>query len=95
MTLAGIDTGSYTTGFLLYHLARNPEAQEKLRADCRVEDDANLLRRFGYGKMVLKESLRLNPISIGVGRISPVDAVFSGYEVPKGTVLVSQNQASI
>ncbi len=27
MLLAGIDTSSYSTGFLLYHLARNKECQ--------------------------------------------------------------------
>ncbi len=52
------------------------------------------MRRFAYGKLALKESLRLNPISIGVGRISPVDAIFSDYLVPAGTVLVSQNQVT-
>ena len=38
--------------------------------------------------------MRLNPISVGVGRISHEDMILSGYEVPKGTVLVSQNQVS-
>ncbi|CAB4056274.1 DIB [Lepeophtheirus salmonis] len=37
---------------------------------------------------VLKETLRLNPVSVGIGRICQTsDAVFSGYSVPKGTVL--------
>lgn len=45
-----------------------------------------------YCRAVLKESLRLNPISIGVGRILNKDAILSGYQVPKGTVIVTQNQ---
>ena len=45
-----------------------------------------------FGKLALKESLRLNPVSVGTGRILPVDGEFGGYEVPKGTVLVTQNQ---
>ena len=48
-----------------------------------------------FGKLALKESLRLNPVSVGTGRILPVDAEFGGYEVPKGTVLVTQNQVEI
>ena len=48
-----------------------------------------------FGKLALKESLRLNPVSVGTGRILPVDAEFGGYEVPKGTVLVTQNQVDV
>ena len=92
LLLAGIDTSSYTTGFLFYHLARNLETQRKLRGNClRNPPD---LKHFSFGKQVLQESLRLNPISIGVGRLAPDDIVISGYHVPKGTFLVSQNQVS-
>ena len=48
-----------------------------------------------FGKLALKESLRLNTVSVGTGRILPVDAEFGGYEVPKGTVLVTQNQVKM
>lgn len=37
-----------------------------------------------YTRAVLKEVLRLNPISIGVGRITNFDLVLGGYHVPKG-----------
>lgn len=47
-----------------------------------------------YCRAVLKESLRLNPISIGVGRILNKDAVLGGYHVPKGTIIVTQNLVS-
>ena len=56
--------------------------------------DQAILNKFSYGKVVLKESLRLFPVSVGVGRVLPVDAVFSGYLVPAGTVIVTQNQVS-
>ena len=39
-----------------------------------------------------RESLRLNPVSVGVGRILPQDTLLGGYMVPKGTVCVTQNQ---
>ncbi len=95
--LAGIDTTSYTTAFLLYHLSLNPSEQDQVRSQCRpggLEAEQGLLRGFRRGKAALKESTRLNPISVGVGRISDRDAVFSGCRVPRGTVLVSQNQVS-
>jgi len=42
----------------------------------------------------LKESLRMFPVSVGVGRVLPIDSVFSGFHVPAGTVVVTQNQVS-
>lgn len=41
---------------------------------------------------MLKETFRLNPISIGVGRILNKDTILSGYMVPKETVVVTQSQ---
>ncbi len=75
--LAGVDTTSYTTAFLLYHLALNPEEQERLREESGQQPSEGM-KNFRRGKMALKESLRLNPISVGVGRISDQDAIFSG-----------------
>uniref|UniRef100_A0A182JET2 Cytochrome P450 n=1 Tax=Anopheles atroparvus TaxID=41427 RepID=A0A182JET2_ANOAO len=47
-----------------------------------------------YCRAVLKETFRLNPISIGVGRILNRDHVLGGYQVPRGTVVVTQNMIS-
>ena len=76
--------------FILYHLAKNPSKQAALYEEIKhllckpqIELDWQLLSQFTYLKAVIKESLRLNPISIGVGRILPQDDVFSGYIVPK------------
>ncbi|XP_046450479.1 cytochrome P450 302a1, mitochondrial-like isoform X1 [Daphnia pulex] len=101
MLLAGIDTSSYTMSFILYHLARNPLKQEKVYQEVNrfvpnstspVTQD--ILAELKYLKAAVKESFRLNPISIGVGRILPEDSSFSGYHCPKNTILVSQNQVS-
>lgn len=56
--------------------------------------DKDVLREAQYAKAVLKESLRLRPVSVGIGRVVDHDTEFSGYNVPKGTVVVSQNQVS-
>ncbi|KAL6423544.1 hypothetical protein ACFW04_010238 [Cataglyphis niger] len=34
----------------------------------------------------------MNPISVGIGRILQTDVILSGYHVPRGTVVVTQNQ---
>ena len=99
--LAGVHTSSYTMGFLLYHVANQPYVQDKLQRECALvlqesgdQITKKTLTSAKYASAVLKESLRLNPISIGAGRILAKEADFGGYRVPKGTVLVSQNQVA-
>ncbi|KAI4495471.1 hypothetical protein M0802_008685 [Mischocyttarus mexicanus] len=101
MLLAGIDTTSYTMSFVLYHLGKNPECQQKLRSECLnlLPDSnqpitANIIRKADYTKAVLKETFRLNPVSIGIGRVLQTDIVLNGHRVPKGTVVVTQNQVT-
>lgn len=88
---------TYTTSFILYYLATNANAQEQLNKEARsllatphspVTKD--VLNQAQYSKAVLKESLRLRPVSVGVGRILDRDAEFSGYNVPKGVSLMLQ-----
>ncbi|XP_017786799.1 PREDICTED: cytochrome P450 302a1, mitochondrial [Nicrophorus vespilloides] len=99
--LAGIDTTTYSSCFLLYHIAKNSPVQcllyeeaKKLLPTTNSPVTMEVLAEAHYAKAVLKESLRLRPISIGIGRVLEDDAEFSNYHVPKGTVVVSQNQVS-
>ena len=82
---------TYTTSFVLYHLAVNPEVQNKLyeescqllaKPSCAVT--TSVLAKAQYTKAVLKETFRMNPVSVGVGRILAQDTILSGYHVPKG-----------
>lgn len=82
---------TYTTSFILYHLATNPVSQEKLNHEAQILLSApqspvtkQILNQAQYAKAVLKESLRLRPVSVGIGRTLDKDAEFSGYSVPKG-----------
>lgn len=99
--LAGMDTTSYTTSFLLYYLALNKEVQNRLWEEVkRLLPNSNspvtkeVLAEAHYAKACLKETHRLRPISVGVGRILDRPTVFSGYEVPEDTIIVTQNQVS-
>ncbi|XP_008552208.1 cytochrome P450 302a1, mitochondrial isoform X2 [Microplitis demolitor] len=100
MLLAGVDTTSYSVAFGLYHLAKNLNAQEKLQSEASrllPNDDpitATTLRGATYTKAVIKETFRMNPISVGVGRILAVDTILNNYHVPAGTVVVTQNQVT-
>lgn len=77
--------------FALYHLAKNPETQNKLHEEASRlivnENDpitADTLKQAVYTKAVIKETFRLNPVAIGVGRLLQVDVVLNGYLVRKG-----------
>ncbi|XP_029669358.1 cytochrome P450 302a1, mitochondrial-like [Formica exsecta] len=99
MLLAGVDTTTYSTAYALYNLARNKDAQEKLRSEATAlltdhtsPITADTLRNAVYTKAVIKETFRMNPISVGIGRILQTDVILSGYHVPRGTIVVTQNQ---
>lgn len=47
---------------------------------------AETLKNATYTKAVIKETFRLNPISVGIGRILQTDVVLSGYRVPKEVI---------
>lgn len=86
---------TYTTCFVLYHLAKNPKIQNTLYQEtCNILPNSSsqlnesiFVNKAPYARAVLKESLRLNPISIGVGRTLNSDLVLSGYNVPRGVRL--------
>lgn len=75
----------------LYHLAKNPEKQARLREEVlRVlpskdsEFTAASLNSMVYLKACFKEALRLNPVIAGNARGTGRDLVLGGYQVPKG-----------
>ena len=99
--LAGVHTSSYTAAFLLHHLSQSPTVQYQLAREARRvlgRAGPSLTRRdlsaVPYTRAVLWESLRLNPVAVGTGRILASDATLGGYRVPKGTVCVAMNQVS-
>ncbi|XP_074102939.1 cytochrome P450 302a1, mitochondrial [Cotesia typhae] len=100
MLLAGVDTTSYSLAFALYHLGNNPTVLEKLQTEAAMllVDNAPItaatLRDATYTKAVIKETFRMNPISVGVGRILAVDTVLNNFHISAGTIVVTQNQVT-
>ncbi|XP_076374008.1 cytochrome P450 302a1, mitochondrial-like isoform X2 [Tachypleus tridentatus] len=99
--LAGIDTTAYASAFVLYNLAQNQHVQELLRKEMfdvlpntQSQLTSSALSSMSYLKATIKESLRLNPVAIGVGRVLPEDIVLSGYRIPAGTMVILHNQVA-
>lgn len=93
LLLAGVDTSSYTLSYALFHLSMNRDKQNLLYEESRrvlpekeskTINEGALNNDVKYARAVLRETLRLNPIAIGVGRILNNDTVLSGYMIPKG-----------
>lgn len=100
--LAGIDTTAFSAGFALYHLSGNIDAQNKLRAEInsvissRRDHSLSMdqISQMPYLKACVKETMRLTPVSIGVGRVSTQDMIINDYMVPKGTQIITHNQVA-
>lgn len=75
----------------LYHLAQNPDKQDRLRQEVLKHlptKSSNLtpesLNNMPYTRAVLKEAMRISPVLAGNARQSGRDIVLDGYQVPEG-----------
>ena len=93
--LAGYDTTSITLSNLMDHLARYPDAQQKLHKE--IDDVAGegnpfseTVRNMPYLSACLRESQRLQPIAPVLQRRLQEDVSISGTPtvIPKGTVVI-------
>lgn len=71
-------------------MARNQYCQNKIYEEVSSllpnkdsEITAEILSKAVYVRSCVKETLRLNPVSIGVGRVLQNDIVLKGYLIPK------------
>ena len=88
MVFAGIDTTGNKLAFLVSHLSRNPDKQEKLRQEIQSFGRSNLtvqdVGQMSYFKACLQESFRLTPIANMMARVLPQDSVIGGHKIPAG-----------
>ncbi|XP_053170819.1 sterol 26-hydroxylase, mitochondrial [Scomber japonicus] len=92
LLLGGVDTTSNTLSWVLYHLSRTREVQDRLYQEVnsvcpdKREPTTDDLSRMPYLKAVIKETLRLYPVVPGNGRfISDSDVIVDNYWIPKKT----------
>ena len=93
--VAGSDTTAATLTHLFYHLAKNPEAVDKLRKEVEPLMEANgevshvKIQDAPYLNGCINEALRLNPpVPCGVFRKTPKEGAYIGEQfIPGNTVI--------
>ncbi|CAB4024744.1 cytochrome P450 27C1-like [Paramuricea clavata] len=99
----GVDTTSTTCLWLLYHLAQNPEVQEKLYQELVSvlgpdgEVSKTNIQRLSLVKATLKETGRMNPTAaFTIARVFDKDLNVLGYNIPAGVyVLLHEHLLSV
>lgn len=101
--MASFHTMIFTTTFMLKNIS---ECQEKTKlalldevyknlppiADGPVQSDMS--ENMPFLRDCLRETLRLNPVSIGTGRLTQHEEMYiRGYKVPKDVMIIAQTQA--
>ena len=89
LMMAAHDTTTSTLTTLFYCLARNPDWQDRLRADAQALPTDHLpyadLAACERTEWVMKEALRLYPPLTSIPRKAARDCTFGGFHIPKGT----------
>eukprot|EP00596_Hydrurales_sp_CCMP1899_P000479 CAMPEP_0119052606 /NCGR_PEP_ID=MMETSP1177-20130426/73847_1 /TAXON_ID=2985 /ORGANISM="Ochromonas sp, Strain CCMP1899" /LENGTH=555 /DNA_ID=CAMNT_0007032237 /DNA_START=128 /DNA_END=1796 /DNA_ORIENTATION=- len=96
LLLAAVDTTSNYMNWIMLHLARNPDKQEKLAKELKEilkGGDYNKDQPLPYLQACYRESHRLTPVQLGIFRYldEPID--LNGYNIPVGTKLTFNLEA--
>ena len=93
--LAGYETSSNTLAFTLYHLAVNPDVQDKLRTEIKEAIESNakkplydVAQNIEYLDYVIMEAQRLCPPAAQVNRECCEDYDLNGIQIPAGTEII-------
>lgn len=86
LLFAGHETTQIGMAWLLYHLARNPDAMAKVRAELG-DGSPEALLRAPYLDAAWSEALRLMPIVPDMLRTTTTDLTLGGHALPAGTHL--------
>ena len=84
---AGHETTANTINWILYLLAANPDAQEKLYHLVANQPTAAVANHV-YLQAIIQEGMRLYSTTWSTQRVAATDDQFKEYAYPKGTVIV-------
>lgn len=91
LMMAAHDTSTITLSTMLYHLAKNPEWQERLRNESialgKPHLDHDDLEKMEGMTLVMKEALRMCAPVPSIPRMTVKDVEYKGYHIPKGTMI--------
>lgn len=87
---------SYSLAFVMYNLSVNKTVQDKLYQEFREimpagsnEPTVTLseaISKTKYLKHVVKESMRMFPVSVGTSRVTDSPFVIRGYKIPSNVM---------
>ncbi|XP_043220220.1 probable cytochrome P450 12a4, mitochondrial isoform X2 [Amphibalanus amphitrite] len=96
--IGGVDTTSMSLTCLIYHLATNPECQERAYQEIlqSAPPPGELIAkehtgRLNYMRACVKENLRMNAPILGIARKLGKDIVLGDHRIPKGKVVFMVN----
>lgn len=91
LMMAAHDTTTSTLSTLIYALAKNPQWQEKIRAEAHAFNkpmlDFDDLARATTTELCMKESLRMYPPLPTMPRMTTQEVEFEGYRIPARTMV--------
>jgi cytochrome P450 len=91
LMMAAHDTTTSTLSTLVYALAKNPQWQEKIRAEARAFHKPMLqfddLAQATMTELCMKESLRMYPPLPTMPRMTTREVEFEGYRIPANTLV--------
>lgn len=89
LLMAAHDTSTITLSNLVYHLAKHPEWQQRLRAEAQglalADVSPETLEQLTAMDWAMKEALRLTPPVPFIPRRSTREASYKGFRIPAGS----------
>ncbi|GLJ59123.1 hypothetical protein SUGI_1493250 [Cryptomeria japonica] len=96
--MAGLHTTSYTVANLLNHIANEKAIRDSLQKEIQeflsVQESITKhhIDKLRSLRSCLKETMRLNPVLIGTGRLTTEKLVVRNYEITANIIVITQNQ---
>ena len=91
---ASVDTTAEVAMWALYEISKHPEVQNKLynemanKIGVAETFDHEVIQKTPYLRACLKEVFRLHPLAPLLSRKTQSNLILSGYDVPRGTLVV-------